>query len=70
MLYNDSKNENNNSILDSKWEAIHEFMTKWEPKLRRWDELMDRIEVKEIIVEQPIDICVDKNKRPKKQPKL
>jgi hypothetical protein len=37
----DSDNENDNSITDSRWEAIQEFMTKWEPKLRKWDELMN-----------------------------
>jgi hypothetical protein len=70
MLHNDSKNENDNSISDSRWEAIHEFMTKWEPKLKRWNELMDRIEVEEIVVKQPVDVRVDNNRRPEKQPEL
>jgi hypothetical protein len=70
IAQNESDMEKDNSLLDSRWEAVQEFISKWEPKLKRWDELMDRLEFEEIVVEEPTAVGVESTRTVEKEPKL
>jgi hypothetical protein len=60
---NDSEVDVENSMSESRWQTVQEFINKWEPKLKRWDDIMERIEFEEVIVEQPPTVRVDSMKK-------
>jgi hypothetical protein len=64
---NDSNNDNENSIADSRWEVIEQFIKKWEPKLEKWDDIMERVEFEEVLVEQPTHVKDDSGKKTEKE---